>query len=71
MAYRIRNYDNMSVQQVNDIFRRGRGLGRRDAGAAPAERANELNCAAGEVSPLIVPTIGVADEELELEQGNV
>ncbi len=26
MAYRIRNFDNFSVERVNEIFRRGRGL---------------------------------------------
>lgn len=39
MAYRIRNFDNLSVHQVNDIFRRGRGLGRE---VAPAEGSEDF-----------------------------
>ncbi len=69
MAYRIRNFDNMSVHQVNEIFRRGRGIGRGAAiGAAPAED-NYFISASVDHDPrqpiVAMPAAEVVDDELE------
>ncbi len=70
MAYRIRNFDNLSVDQVNDIFRRGRGLGREVASAREGEdftlnplshrRWRRLNH-----PDISMPPAEVVDDELE------
>ncbi len=60
MAYRIRNFDNMTVHQVDDIFRRGRGLTIRDEDftLAPIEPNLRL--------PIVpMPSAELVDDELE------
>ena len=64
MAYRIRNFDNFSVDHVNEIFRRGRGLVRADA---PAETGGEDFPMATTINDKHLPTppVEVVDDELE------
>lgn len=61
MAYRIRNFDNLSVHQVDEIFRRGRGLGR---SVAPAVEGEDFAPAFNDHNPM--PPAEVIDDELEL-----
>ncbi len=72
MAYRIRNFDNFSVERVNEIFRRGRGLGRGPAiGAAPAEDEDFISPAVDHDPRLPIvsmPPAEVLDDELESVQ---
>ena len=69
MAYRIRNFDNLSVAQVNNLFSRGRDIGDSvSAGAAPAEayRGNEKSTSSDVRHPIVpIPQIEIVDDELE------
>ncbi len=75
MAYRIRNFDNFSVERVNEIFRRGRSLDHDgSAGSAPAEAAPASededftsNPTAHDSPSTIIPMtpVEMVDEELE------
>ena len=66
MAYRIRNFDNLSVHQVNDIFLRGRGLCRGDAAGNEGEdfTANPLRHSLDHPN-ISMPPAEVVDDELE------
>ncbi len=69
MAHRIRNFDNLSVSKVNEIFRRGRGFDRRPAllGAAPAEDEDFTRAMDAGLHHTHIPMMQaeVADDELE------
>ncbi len=65
MAHRIKNFDNMTTEQVDGIFRRGRGLGAdsppRDSEDFTARpRAEDLSQGLVPMPPAVV-----VDEELE------
>lgn len=66
MAYRIRNFDNLSVHQVNDIFLRGRGLCR---GVASVNEGEDFtaNTLTHSFQPpyTFMPPAEVVDDELE------
>ncbi len=66
MAYRIRNFDNLSVHQVNDIFLRGRGLCRSVESVDTGEdfRANHLAPHFQQPDVSMPPAV-VVDDELE------
>ena len=67
MAYRIRNFDNLSVHQVDEIFRRGRGL---DRGNAPANEGEDFTANtlahSFQQADTALPSAEVVDDELEL-----
>ena len=66
MAYRIKTFENMSVAQVDDIFRRGRGLISTDTPRQYGE-ANSLIPGEGRRrDTLPMHQAEVVDEELEL-----
>ena len=69
MAYRIRNFDNLSVHKVDEIFRRGRGIGLGlTAGASPREDEDfTSNLVALDMrQPIIpMPPAEAVDDELE------
>ncbi len=69
MAYRIRNFDNLSVHQVNEIFRRGRGLGRSEPSTAGFEDFAAMALKHDAHNPHNpTPPAEVIDEELESVQ---
>ena len=65
MAYRIKTFENMSVAQIDDIFRRGRGL----MGTDPCEYEEASpGVPVGEARQRAMPLhqAEMVDEELEL-----
>ena len=66
MAYRIKTFENMSVAQVDDIFRRGRGLMGTDAPRQYDEANALIPGGARQRDTLPMHQAEVVDEELEL-----
>ena len=63
MAYRIRNFDNFSVERVNEIFRRGRGLGQ---GGTPVDEGEDfISNPFTYLQQRPMPPVEVVDDELE------